>query len=97
MARGGARPNTGGARPGAGRKPKEVEAGLMELLRKCWTEEDREACVRKMGEKAKGGDREAFALLMAYTYGKPKERVEHTGADGQPLFKAYQGVDVDRV
>lgn len=76
------RKNNGGKRSGAGRKPKRIEVGLPLLLDKCWTESQREECIQKLAEKAATGDMEAIKLLMAYTYGKPREShdVTHRGA-----------------
>jgi hypothetical protein len=36
-------------------------------------------------------------LLKGARPEKYRERIEHTGAGGEPLFKVYQGVDTDRV
>lgn len=38
-----------------------------------------------------------FDRVMDRTVGKPAQRTELTGKDGQELFKAYVGVDIDRV
>lgn len=69
----------GGARPGAGRKSKAEEMGLAALLDECWTLEDRKACVRSLAVKAKAGDEHAINTLFAYTWGRPKEKVEQSG------------------
>lgn len=91
------RAKNGGKRTGSGRKSKAEELGLQQLLDECWTTDDRRACLKALAKEARLGDKEATKLLMAYAYGKPKERHEITGADGQPLFKAYQGIDPDKV
>lgn len=75
---GGARPNTGGARPGSGRKSRAEEMGLAALLDKCWTLEDREICIKQLSIQAKQGNEKAVSLLLAYTYGKPHETITAT-------------------
>lgn len=57
----------------------------MRLLDKCWTKRQREECITALAEKAAGGEMEATKLLMAYTFGRPKERHEHSGPDGGAL------------
>lgn len=79
------RKKNGGKRPNAGRKGKAEELGLVGLLDKCWTPSDREDCITKLAEKARAGDMDATKLLLAYTYGKPVDRKELTGKDGEPL------------
>jgi hypothetical protein len=71
----------GGARPGAGRKPKEVKDSLPGLLQEGWPREDRLACIQALAGKASGGDVKAAALLLGYSYGKPKEPIEVSGGD----------------
>jgi hypothetical protein len=75
--------NHGGKRKGAGRKSKAEEMELQSLLDKCWTKADREACIKKLASKAKDplstDFMDAAKLLMAYAFGKPKERLEHSG------------------
>lgn len=72
----------GGARPNAGRKSKAEEMQLARLLNKCWTKKQREECIRTLASRASKGDLESIKLLLAYTFGKPTERVEHSGKDG---------------
>lgn len=75
----------GGKRPGSGRKSKAEELGLKALLDECWTPAARRACVRKLSKLAAKGDLKAIELLMAYTFGKPRQAVDLAGADGEPL------------
>lgn len=75
----------GGQKGRSGRKPKHVELGLPALLDKCWTVAQREECIRGLAEQAKAGNMEAIKLLMAYTYGKPTERHQHSGENGAPI------------
>lgn len=65
----------GGARPGAGRKPKEQLAELAELLNEAWPEHERIATIQHHAMLAAAGDRHAFKLLMAYAYGTPVQHV----------------------
>lgn len=67
-----------GGQPGrSGRKSRAEELGLQALLDKCWTPEDREACLRRLAAKANEGEMEAVKLLFSYAFGKPKEHVEN--------------------
>lgn len=67
------------------------------MLEECWTEPDRRATIEQLAENARSGDLESIKLLMAYTYGKPTERHEITGKDGEPLYKLYEGFDPSKV
>lgn len=78
--------NSGGKPGRSGRKPKFDEEALMILLDSAWPEKEREAAVKKIAFRASNGDLEAFKLLMAYFYGKPKEKHELTGKDGKDLI-----------
>jgi hypothetical protein len=42
-------------------------------------------------------DRAAIQYLVDRIMGKPTERQEVTGADGEPLFKVYEGIDPSKV
>jgi hypothetical protein len=64
----------GGARTGAGRKPKAVEDDLQELLQTCWTKEQRELAFRTIASRAAAGSLDAFKLLAAYAWGTPTQR-----------------------
>lgn len=66
----------------SGRKTKAAELGLQRLLHKCWGKTDRENAVKKLAELASKGHLEAIKLLMAYTYGKPIQRMELPTEDG---------------
>ncbi len=72
----------GGARRGAGRKSKAEEMGLAKLLDECFTLADRREVFTSLAELAKGRDMKAIELLLAYTYGKPVQRQEHSGQVG---------------
>ena len=81
----GAKGKSGGARRGAGRKPKEQSEELQSLLDKGWPEAARLKVIRKMASKAAAGDVKAATLLMAYGYGKPIETKQLTGEGGGPV------------
>lgn len=70
------RRNNGGARPGAGRKPRVDEQELNSLLDKGWPQADRLKAIQKLAAQAIEGDREAFKILAAYTFGTPKATVD---------------------
>src|SRR5690242_17022937 len=78
--------NSGGKPGRSGRKPKFDEEELMALLDRAWPEKERQEAVKNIALRASRGDLEAFKLLMAYCYGKPKEKHELTGRDGKDLI-----------
>lgn len=64
--------------------------GLRATLDKCFTQEDREELFRVLVVAALSnplGNVEVVKLLLGYTYGKPVERKEITGGDGEPLLQ----------
>lgn len=68
-----------GSKPGPGRPSKAEELGLNRLLDECWDDDQRRETIRSLVIKANGNDKqaiEATKLLLAYTYGKPKEYVQ---------------------
>jgi hypothetical protein len=71
--------NSGGVKGKAGRKPRIDEEELGRLLSSCWKLKDRRAAIRCLARLANEGSLPAIQLLMAYAYGKPKERLEHSG------------------
>lgn len=73
----------GGQKGRSGRKPKQHELSVQQLMDENWPPEQRAAMVKAWGERAAQGDLEAGKLLMAYTYGKPVEhrKVELVGVD----------------
>lgn len=77
-----------------GGRPSEVRQELNALLDKVFTMAKRKKVIEKLIEDAELGNHEARVLLLAYTYGKPVERKEITGADGEP-FKGYVLVSPD--
>jgi hypothetical protein len=101
----------GGARPGAGRKPKDEKFKqpiakaekkiadrlpwlidqMMELAEGVVVQEfDRDGIPRVYQRPP---DYKAIAYLADRIMGKPTERKEITGQDGEPLFKAYEATD----
>jgi len=87
----------GGARPGAGRKPKAQDLELHALLNDAWPLEKRRAAIENLAETAQGFSKSSVAaaqLLLSYAYGRPIDRKEISGPDGEPL-KAYVSVSPD--
>lgn len=87
----GQKERSGGARANAGRPPKSSEEELQDLLKKGWSRKQRLEAIKKVANRASLGDLEATKLLMAYTYGKPKERHEHSGPDRGPIPVSITG------
>ena len=69
----------GGARQGAGRKPKADEMKLIERLDKLI---DKDEALGKLGELVAKGDMRAVQLYLSYRYGKPKESVDINSSEG---------------
>ena len=69
------RKNNGGARQGAGRKPKADEIKLIERLDSLI---DKDEALSKLGELVTKGDIRALQLYLSYRYGKPKESIDLT-------------------
>jgi hypothetical protein len=84
----------GGQKGRSGRKSKAEELGLNALLNKCWTTAQREDCIRKLATLANDGDLDAIKLLMAYTFGKPKESVDLTST-GDVVLRVIYGNRTD--
>ena len=73
----------GGARKGAGRKPKPKEQKLIESLDNII---DLDKAIETLKELVYGGDMRAMQLFFNYRFGKPKETVDITQFIEQPLF-----------
>ena len=71
--------NNGGARQGAGRKPKAIEQKLIERLDAII---DKDEAISKLGELVAKGDMRAVQLYLSYRYGKPKESVDINSSEG---------------
>ncbi len=69
----------GGARKGAGRKPKADEVKLIERLDSII---DKDEAVGKLGELVTKGDIRALQLYLSYRYGKPKESIDLNSSEG---------------
>ena len=84
------RKKNGGARTGAGRKPKEVNENLRELLSVCAPQEQRESILRGLVEDAQHVSfrirNEARKLLLAYMFGTPVARQELSGDVNVNMF-----------
>ena len=73
------RKNKGGAREGAGRKPKAQEQKLIERLDAII---DKDEALGKLGELVTKGDMRALQLYLGYMYGKPKDSVDINSSEG---------------
>jgi len=74
----------GGARQGAGRKPKADEKKLIERLDNII---DSDVALAKLGELVAKGDLRAIQTYLSYRYGKPKESVDITSEGFNINFK----------
>lgn len=69
----------GGARPNSGRKPKDEENKIRDLMKPYSLDAVKCLADIVVDESAKNSDRiSASKLIIEYTYGKPKETVETT-------------------
>jgi hypothetical protein len=73
------RKNNGGARHGAGRPTKAEEQEVVEQLSPL-----DELFVKGIKKAMQAGESWAFKLFADYRHGKPTQRIEQTGKDGQP-------------
>jgi|TARA_R100000482_G_scaffold94654_1_gene39671 hypothetical protein len=69
----------GGARQGAGRKPKADEAKLVERLDAVI---DSNEALEQLGKLVAKGDMRAIQLYLSYRYGKPKESMDINSSEG---------------
>src|SRR5688572_33200635 len=87
--RGGKKGNRGGAKGRSGRKSKAEEMGLASLLETAFTIQDRQDVFANLIRIAKGHDDKAAvsatSLLLGYAFGKPTEKHEHSGANGDAI------------
>lgn len=67
----------GGAREGAGRKPKADEIALIERLSPM-----DDIALEMLNIKIEQGDMQALKLFMEYRFGKPNMKIEHSGEVG---------------
>ncbi|MEM0173589.1 MAG: hypothetical protein QXI16_03680 [Sulfolobaceae archaeon] len=68
----------GGARKGAGRKPKADEIKLIERLDNII---DSDEVIRKLNELIKDGNYQAIRTYLEYRYGKPKNNIDITSGN----------------
>jgi len=62
----------------SGRSPRSVELTLHSLLDAHWPIADRVQVIKTLHRNAVDGNHQAASLLLAYAYGKPTERIEHS-------------------
>jgi hypothetical protein len=73
------RKNNGGAREGAGRKPKAQEQKLIERLDAII---DKDEALGILGQLVAKGDIRAVQLYLSYRYGKAKESIDLNSSEG---------------
>jgi hypothetical protein len=69
----------GGVRPNSGRKSKAEEQQLVERLSPF-----QDLGLEKLVAAMRLGEQWAIKMYFEYMYGKPTQRIEQTGKDGQP-------------
>lgn len=78
-----------GVKGKSGRKTKAEELGLVALLDQCFNQAARERCISQLAKDCNSKDfherNESRKLLLAYTFGKPTEKHEHTGEGGDAI------------
>lgn len=72
------RKNNGGARKGAGRKPKSAALELIERFDRIINEDDVVRSLKKLIDK---GDHRAIKTYFEYRYGQPHKTVDITSGD----------------
>lgn len=73
----------GGAREGAGRKPKIDEITLIESMDAVLVPQE---AWEKLASRVKDGDVNAIKIWLSYRFGMPKQTIEQTILAEQPLF-----------
>lgn len=89
---------SGGARPGAGRKPdhvREAQQTNRATMLAVVTKEDIQAIARAMINKAKSGDDKSFRAFMAYVLGAPDSELTIKGDASAPLVVEVVYLDAE--
>ena len=68
-----------------GGRPSRARKQLNELLDETFTPTKRKRVLKALIERAEQGDHDAITLLMAHTWGKPRQTTEISGIDGEPI------------
>lgn len=76
-----------------GRPSRIVEDAQLSVLAEVFDGLAERAVVTAVLRVAKKGDVAAATWLWDRKYGKVTEKIEHTGKDGDPLFKIYERTD----
>lgn len=69
----------------AGRPSRAVEEAYLRAVKEAMPTKEWLKCLRVYAARAQSGDRYALRFFADYLLGKPLERRELTGLDGQPL------------
>lgn len=86
----------GGQKGRSGRKSKAEEAGVQELFDRSWPMPNRVKVIQQLHKSAMKGNDRAAALLLAYVYGKPTEKHEHSGESGDAIQIVVKHVQANR-
>lgn len=78
-----------------GGKVSQARQELADLLDTTWSIASRRKVLKRLIADAEGGVHEARVLLLAYSYGKPVERKELSGANGESLIVQVLYADPD--
>lgn len=84
-----------GNKGGHGRTPDEFKRHMVKLVNREEVQAYLERCIK--GEYGPKVFQRAVEYATDRAYGKASQPMEVTGADGTPLFKAFVGVDPDKV
>jgi hypothetical protein len=83
-----------GVKGRSGRHKKILKLRLSELLDQTWPTPDRIAVVRQLHKAAIAGDVEAAKTLLFMAYGRPAQRHEISGPEGQPFEVDVNAVEL---
>ena len=82
----------GGARKGAGRKPKSVEMKLIEQLDK---HIDQDMVIKQLNHMIADGEYKALQLYLQYYYGRPRETKDIKINNDAPIFNLGDLTDIE--
>lgn len=74
--------------PHGGRRSRTSQE-LLDAINQAVTPDDWQAIITKAVKQAKNGNPIARKWLSDYLIGVPVQRLEHTGANGQPIYMAW--------
>jgi|SRR5688572_30898029 len=86
------RANNGGARNGAGRKPKSDEIELIEKLKPL-----DDLAFNVLSELLEERDQQALKLFMAYRFGQPNSKVDFTSDGESIILNAFRAKENEKM